>query len=340
MAIPDRRFRRLVTLTDIAHACGVAPSTVSRALSNPNRVSPQMYERISSKAAEMGYASATLPPAAQSRARGTIGLVLPNISNPFVFDIIRGCQAQCQAAGFLNVLVSTEESAHVEHEWLRELSRTVDGIVVASPRSDDAALKAVSDIVPLVVVNREVPGISSAVITTAIASVQALSYLESLGHRRVAYVRGPQTSWTDQTRFEALTAAATHGGTDLVPLGAFHPSLEAGAAAADAVALSGVTAALFFNDTLAIGAMARLRQQGVRIPHDISIIGCDDIFGAATANPPMTTITSPGERAGRAATELLISQLTSKSKPRVDHISAHLTVRESTGPATSGEPGA
>ncbi|MFB7892514.1 LacI family DNA-binding transcriptional regulator [Microbacterium sp. NPDC056044] len=333
MAIPDRRFRRRVTLTDIAHACGVAPSTVSRALSNPNRVSPEMYERIRAKAVEMGYASATLPSAGQSRARGTIGLVLPNISNPFVFDLIRGSQAQCQAAGFLSLLISTEESAHVEQEWLRDLSRTVDGVVIASPRTDDDALKAIADAVPLVVINREVPGISGIVIATPAASVNALDYLHSLGHRRVAYVRGPETSWTDRTRLEALLPAAERNGTELVPLGAFHPSLEAGAAAADAVALSGATASLFFNDTLAIGAMARLRHRGVRVPEDISVIGCDDIFGAATANPPLTTITSPGERAGRAATELLISQLTSKPQPRVDYLSAHLTVRESTGPA-------
>lgn len=333
MAIPDRRFPRRVTLTDIARACGVAPSTVSRALSNPNRVSVEMYERISTKAVEMGFASATLPTGGERRARGTIAMVLPNVANPFVFDLIRGSQAQCQAAGFLHLLISTEESAHVEMEWLKELSRTVDGIVLASPRTDDEALKAIHDAVPLVVINRELAGVSGVVITTAAASVQALGYLESLGHRRISYVRGPATSWTDRTRFDALTEAVAGSDTELVALGAFHPSLEAGAAAADAVAMSGVTAAMFFNDTLAIGAMTRFRQQGIAVPGRISVVGCDDIFGAATANPPMTTITAPGERAGRAAAEMLISRLTSRSRPRVDYVSAHLTVRESTGPA-------
>jgi DNA-binding LacI/PurR family transcriptional regulator len=335
MHIPDRRFPRRVTLSDIARACDVAPSTVSRALSNPNRVSVAMYERISTKASEMGFASATLPMGGERRARGTIGMVLPNVENPFVFDLIRGSQAQCQAAGFLHLLISTEESAHVEMEWLKELSRTVDGVVLASPRSEDDALKAIADAVPLVVINREVPGLSGVVITTPAASVQALLYLESLGHRRIAYVRGPGTSWTDHTRFAALAEAAGSSTVELVPLGAFHPSLAAGAAAADAVALSGVTAALFFNDTLAIGAMTRFRQRGIAVPESISVVGCDDIFGAATANPPLTTITAPGERAGRAATELLISQLASRTHVRVDRVSAHLTVRESTGPAAA-----
>ena len=334
MVIPQRRFPRRVNLSDIARACGVAPSTVSRALSNPNRVSVEMYERISQKAIEMGYHSATLPAGGERRARGTIGLVLPNLTNPFVFDILRGSQAQCQAAGFLHLVVSTEDSPHIEQEWLKELAHTVDGIVIASPRSEDAVLTAVSHTVPLTSLNREIPGISGVIIDTPAAAVQALDYLVSLGHRRIAYVRGPETSWTDRTRLEALAAGAVRRNVELRPIGAFHPSLAAGAAAADAVALSEASAAIFFNDTLAIGAMSRFRQRDIDVPGTISVIGCDDIFGAATADPPLTTITAPGDRAGRAATELLIGRLTSRSSPpRVDHVSAHLTVRESTGPA-------
>lgn len=336
MAVPERRFPKRVNLSDIAHACGVAPSTVSRAMSNPNRVSVEMYERISQKAAEMGYHSATLPAAATRRARGTIGIVLPNLANPFILDVLRGSQAQCQAAGFLHLLVSTEESAHVEQEWLKELSQTVDGLVVVSARSSDEALTALAHTAPLVLVNREIPDVSGVVIGTVAGSVQALEYLVSLGHRRIAYVRGPETSWTDRQRLEALTEAASRLAVELVPVGAFYPSLAAGAAAADAVEMSGVTAAIFFNDTLAIGAMSRFRQRDIDVPGTISVVGCDDIFGAATANPPLTTITAPGERAGRAATELLIGRFTTRSaKPRIDHVSTHLTVRESTGPAAT-----
>lgn len=337
MAVPQRRFPRRVNLTDIARACNVAPSTVSRAMSNPNRVSVEMYERISQKAIEMGYHSATLPTGGERLVRGTIALVLPNLTNPFVFDILRGSQAQCQAAGFLHLLVSTDDSAHIEQEWLKELSRTVDGVVIASPRSDDAVLTEVAQTVPLVSINREVPGLAGVVIDTPAAAVQALDYLVSLGHRRIVYVRGPEASWTDRTRLDALSAAAERKEVELRPIGAFHPSLAAGAAAADAVALSEVTAAIFFNDTLAIGAMARFRERGIDIPGTISVVGCDDIFGAGTADPPLTTITAPGDRAGRAATELLIGSLASRSTPpRVDRLSAHLTVRASTGPALVG----
>jgi len=332
MAIPGRRYPRRVTLTEIAAACGVAPSTVSRALSNPNRVSVKMYEQISRKAKEMGYLSAMLPASAERSARGTIALVLPNLSNPFMFDVIRGSQAQAQAAGFLHLLVSTENSAHVETEWLTELSHTVDGIVIWSPRGADEFLTGIADAVPLVALNREIPWLSSVIIDTPTGMAQGLEYLKSMGHRRIAYVRGPEGSWADAARFSALVATAKLREVELIPVGAFTPSLAAGAAAADAVALSKATAAIFFNDTLAIGGLARFAQRGIRVPADISVMGCDDIFGAAISNPPLTTVTAPGERAGRAATELLIGMFGSKTRThRNDRLSAHLTVRESTG---------
>lgn len=335
MTLPARRIHRRVTLTEIANACGVAASTVSRAMSNPNRVSPEMYERIVRKARELGYESAALPTTRQRISRGTIALVLPNLTNPFNLDIIRGSQVQAQAAGFMQLIVTSDESEQVEADWLAELAVSVDGIVVASPRSPDTILQQAAERVPLVVLNREVPWLSGVLIDTPSGLAQSLDYLASLGHRRVAYVRGPATSWTDRARYRALRQAAARLEVELVPVGAFRPTLDAGAAAADAVALTNVTAAIFFNDTLAIGALGRFERQRIRVPEDLSIVGCDDIFGSSFTNPPLTTVTAPGEQAGRAVTDMLLSSFTSKDKShRLDRLATHLTVRESTGPAT------
>jgi len=333
MVQPSRRIRRRVTLTEIAAACGVAPSTVSRALSNPNRVSPQMYERIARKARELGYDSATLPETRSRIARGTIALLLPNLTNPFNLDVVRGSQMQAQAAGFMQLLVSSDDSEQVEADWLAELAQSVDGVIVSSPRSDDALLAQVAERVPLVVLNREVPWISGVLIDTPSGVAQGLDYLVSLGHRRIAYVRGPATSWSDRTRYQALRAAAARHDVELLPVGAFRPTLAAGAAAADAVALTGVSAALFFNDTLAIGALGRFEQRGMNVPDDMSVIGCDDVFGASFTSPPLTTVQAPGEQAGRAATDLLLSGFMAKDRThRVDRIATHLIVRDSTAP--------
>lgn len=331
---PSRRVQRRVTLTEIARACGVAPSTVSRALSNPNRVSPQMYERVARKARELGYGSATLPEQRRRLARGTIALLLPNLTNPFLLDLLRGSQAQAQAAGFLPLIAASEESEQVEADLLEEFAHTVDGVVVASPRADDAVLAQMAERVPLVVLNREIPWVSGVLIDAASGMAQAFDYLVSLGHGRIAYVRGPAASWADNTRYRALEAAAQRHAATLVPVGAFRPTLAAGAAAADAVALADVTAAIFFNDTLAIGALGRFQQRGIVVPRDMSVVGCDDIFGASFTSPPLTTVTTSGEQAGRAVTDLLLSGFMAKSRVhRVDSLSTHLTVRESTASA-------
>lgn len=336
MAKPPRRVPRRVTLTEIAHACEVAPSTVSRALSNPNRVSAPMYERIARKAREMGYESATLPDSRSRITRGTIALLMANLTNPFNLDIIRGCQVQAQAAGFMQLLVTSEESEQVEADWLGELPQSVDGIVIASPRSADSLLAEVAQRTPLVVLNREVPNVSGIVIDTTTGVVQALDYLVSLGHRRIAYVRGPSTSWSDKRRYAALVEAAARHGVELKAIGAFYPTIDAGAAAADAVALADVTAAIFFNDTLAIVAISRFTHRGIRVPEDISVVGCDDIFGASFSLPPLTTVRAPGEQAGRAITDMLLSGFLARTRGhRIDTLPAHLIVRESTGPAST-----
>ena len=280
----------------------------------------------------MGYESAILPETADRLSAGSIALVLPNLSNPFNLELIRGCQAQAQAAGFLFLLLSTDESVHVESTWLMELSQTVDGIVLASARGDDEDVQEIADNVPIVTVNRAVPSVSGVVIDTPAGCAQGLDYLVSLGHTSIAYVRGPEGSWTDQERLRALTAAAEQHGVSLHIVGQFLPTMSSGAAAADVVELSGATAAIFFNDTLAIGALTRFKSRGVSVPGDMSVIGCDDIFGASFSEPPLTTVTAFGEEAGRAATDLLISRFAQRDKsPRVDRIATHLTVRESAG---------
>lgn len=338
MAVPARRVRRRVTQTEVAEACGVAPSTVSRALANPNRVSPAMYERIARKAREMGYDSALLPDSSGTIASGTIALVLPNLSNPFNLDLIRGAQVQAQAADFLFMLLSTEESMHVEAKWLLELSQTADGIILGSPRVDDDVLLQISDNLPLVTINREVPKLPGIVIDTPSGFRQALSYLASLGHTNIAYVRGPQASWTDRTKLQSLEEAAEAHQVTVTSVGHFLPTMASGAAAADAVELTGASACIFFNDTLAMGALNRFRQRGISVPSDMSVVGCDDIIGASFSDPPLTTVTAFGERAGRTATDMLISQFSERHKTqRIDRIATHLTVRESTGPRAASK---
>ena len=167
---------------------------------------------------------------------------------------------------------------------------------------------------------------------------QALDHLISLGHTSVAYVAGPAVSQSSARRWVALSAAAEERGVDVRSLGPFAPKTQSGAAAADAAVHSGVTACIVFNDLIAIGMLQRLRERGLRVPEDMSIVGCDDIFGADFCNPPLTTMSSPIEQAGRVAVSMLLAQLNplagggNRSRSVMP---THLTVRGSTGPVPS-----
>ena len=211
----------------------------------------------------------------------------------------------------------------------------VDGVVLAASRMSDAAIGRIAATMPLVVLNRHVAGVPTVVMDTASGVTQALEHLVSLGHRDIVYVAGPDRSWANAVRWRALrTAAETHG-VSLQRVGPFPPQRESGSAAADAVVNSGATAAIAFNDLIAIGMLARLAERGVRVPGDLSVVGCDDIFGADFCSPPLTTITSPIEQAARVAVTLLLGLLESRAGSGRDGVllPTHLTVRGSTGPA-------
>jgi LacI family transcriptional regulator len=327
---------RPATIHDIAAVCGVAASTDSRALTNPDRVNVRTRQRIQAAAVELNYTPNSQAKALSSGRTGAVGVMVPDITNPFYFDLIRGTQLQLKAAGYTQLLVDTEESDEVEASTLEQLRKSADGVVVTASRlSDDALLDAAAKI-PLVTINRDVPGVPAVIIDTPAATLQALDHLISLGHTKVAYIAGPATSQSSTRRWATLSEAAEERGVEVRRLGPFAPKTQSGAAAADAAVHSGVTACIVFNDLIAIGMLQRLRERGLSVPRDMSIVGCDDIFGADFCNPPLSTMASPIEQAGRVAVSMLLAQLNPLAGGGTRSRSVmptHLTVRGSTGPA-------
>jgi LacI family repressor for deo operon, udp, cdd, tsx, nupC, and nupG len=324
---------RPATIYDIAAMCGVAASTVSRALSAPDRVNIRTRARIEAAAAQLNYTPNSQAKALVSGRTGAIGVLVPDITNPFYFDLIRGTQLQLKAAGYTQLLVDTEESDEVEAAAVEQLRKSADGIIVTASRLTDKVLLAAAAVVPMVAINRDVPGVPAVIIDTPSATAQAMGHLISLGHSKVAYVSGPASSQASALRWAALTETAKEANVGVKKLGPFAPVTHSGAAAADAAVHSGVTACIVFNDLIAIGMLQRLRERGVRVPTDMSIVGCDDIFGADFCDPPLTTMSAPIERAGRVSVDMLLAQLGtsggSGSRTR-SVMSTHLTVRRST----------
>ena len=265
-----------------------------------------------------------------------MAVLVTNITAPFFFGIIRGTQQQLKAASYSQLFVDTEESGELEVSMLTKLRESCDGAILTALRLPDAQLSELARKMPIVTINRISKGVPSVVIDSAVGVDQAIEHLVSLGHASILYIAGPQGSFSNERRWRAVRASAGRLGVQAGRTAAFAPKITSGAAAADALLNSGATAAIAFNDLLAIGMLVRLRERNVSVPGEVSIVGCDDTFGADFCNPPLTTLTGPIEEAGRVAVSMLLSRLSplSPQAPRRSVLlPTHLTVRDSTGRA-------
>lgn len=322
------------TINDVARQCGVAASTVSRALSHPGRVNAQTAERIRQVAERMGYRPNPIARALPSGRTLMLAVLVPDLTNPFFSEIIRGAERQAGAAAYTLVLADTDESAETEGVHIERLARLVDGLIIGTPRLPDNRLAGFAARHPLVLINRELGDVPHVVIDTPSGMVPAAEHLASLGHRAITYLAGPRASWADRGRWRALQSAGRRLGLTMTRLGPFAPTMAGGTAAAEAVVNDEATAVIAFNDLLAIGTMRRLLARGLRVPKDISVLGCDDIFGADFCHPALTTLAAPLQDTGRAAVTLLLSRLAGQDSRRRVVLPTHLVVRESTGPLT------
>lgn len=341
--LPSRGNRRQrpgaqVTIHDVARAAGVAASTVSRAFGRPQRVNVVTREHIYAVAEKLGYRPNPVARALPSGRTTTLGLLVPDITNPFFFDVIRGAERQANAAGYTVILSDTEESSEVEARTVQRLSRAVDGFVLASTRLTSRQIQELATDNVLALINREVQGVPSAIADNTDSTRQVVEHLASLGHRRIAYLAGPRASWSNAQRWKALHISATRHGIELTQLGPFPPAVLGGAAAADAAIGHDVTAVVAFNALLAIGALRRFAERGKQVPGEVSVVAYDDIFGADFCAPPLTTVAAPIQHAGRAAVDLLLGKLVTpreKDARRAVVLPSYLHIRDSTGPARS-----
>lgn len=330
------------TIYDVAQRAGVAPSTVSRAFKKPGRVSETTRQRILAAADQVGYRPSTQTGPLPAGRHRTIAMVLADITNPHFFELIRGAEQRAKAARHTLVLVNAEESPRIELEQIEGLAPTVDGFVLASSRLPDQELRDIAASHPVVLLNRELEGLSSVTLDTASGCRQILEHLASLGHQGFSYCAGPPSSWMGATRWAALRSGAEAYGLTARRLGPYAPTVAAGGAAADAALRGDTTALVAHNDLLGFGIMRRLTNRGVRIPEDVSVVGFDNIFAADLVHPTLTTLGGPNADAGRRAVEMLLAALARRAPlggavatdpdDRV-RLPTELVLRQSSGPA-------
>ena len=322
------------TIYDVATAAGVATSTVSRAFSNPNRVSAATREHVLAIAAELGYRPNPHARALLSGRHHTVAMVVSDITNPHYFELIRGAEMRAKASDHTLVLVNAEESPRIEYDQIQRLVPSVDGFVLAASRLPDENLEQIAGQRPTVLMNRELSGLPSVVLDHVQGCRQIVEHLASLGHRDLVYLAGPRNSWMARTRWSALRKAARDLGVQPHRIGPFTPRVSQGGAAADGALHTGATAVVAHNDLLAIGVVQRLAQRSVRVPHDVSVVGFDNIFAADLCTPSLTTLGGAHAEVGRAAVELLLATLgptRSRSAPPQVALPTELVLRGSTG---------
>lgn len=320
------------TIYDVARAAGVAPSTVSRTFARPGRVNADTAARIRAVAAELGYRANPLARALSTSRTQMIALMISDVTNPFFYELIRGAQIAASEADYTVLLADARESDVVEREALERALPAVEGIVIGSSRMSDSSLRMIAKQKPMIVLNRDLAGVPSVVTDNARGMRRAVEHLGELGHDHITYVAGPESSWADGMRWRALREAGHELLLHTRRLGPYYPTAEGGARAGGDMVDRLPTAAIAYNDLVAIGLMRDLQARGVRVPEDISIIGFDDIFAARLVSPPLTTVAAPLRALGTTAVRNLLAIIRGAKarSPEAFVLPTRLVVRGST----------
>ena len=312
--------RARATITDVASEAGVHPSTVSRVLNGHpgTTMRPATRERVLSAVDRLGYRPSALAVSLRLQRTLTLGMLVPDITNPFFSSIIKGAEGAARQRGYNLILCNSEDEAELEATYLRVLrERQVDGLLIASSQmADDTIAELRDQAFPFVLLNRSTRSAEdlAVVVDNHGAAVKVVAHLAALGHRRVGHIAGPQNTTTGVDRLEGYRAGVLAYGladepelvveADAFTEGAGHRALG--------IMLSGParpTAVFAANDLIAIGMLQRLRATGARVPDDLSIVGFNDIPLAGLLEPALTTVRVPQLEMGLAGAHLLIDRL-------------------------------
>lgn len=327
------------TVRDVARAAGVSPSTVSRALANPDMVNPATREMVMRAAQRLGYEPNRAARGLITGRTGNIGVIVPDLTNPFFPHVVKGIQARARDAEYNIFLADSDEDPAAEAALIRALAKQVDGIILCATRMSERDIAAFAGDNVLVLINRRVGRTPAVTTDYADGMRQAVAHLDALGHRHIAWVGGPRTSWTTGERLRGLQVSAGAADVTLTDIGNFPATFAGGVAAADQAVASGATAVVGYNDIVALGILSRLSARGIAVPTEVSIVGFDDIAMSEMSHPALTTVGAPKEAAGVAAFDLMHSLLhkPGESAPARRELPVQLVVRGSSGVTARGQ---
>ena len=331
----------MANIKDVALHAGVSVTTVSHVVNGTRFVSEVARQRVEAAVRELGYVPSAVARSLKHNTTRTFGMVIPNNSNPYFAEIIRGVEDRCFAAGYNVILCNSNDDPERQAAYLRVLAeKRIDGLIFVVTGSDAVVRATLGGInTPLVLLDREVSGVSGDLVEVnhVLGSQMATRHLLELGHPRVACISGPPGLSPSSQRRAGWKDALEKAGVERT---------ESDLARGDFTARGGYlamqallkrrprpTAVFACNDLMAFGALTAAREAGIAVPQQLSIVGFDDIDLAAFSAPPLTTVAQPKKQIGTVAADLLLDRV---SNARTDNrqmiLDPELRVRASTAP--------
>jgi LacI family transcriptional regulator len=303
-------------MRDVAQLAGVSVGTVSNVLNRPDVVAPGTRARVQAAITELGFVRSESARLLRAGSSQVLALLARDLADPFFVEVLRGAQQAARAADLGILVVDSADSEATEAGHLAMLAQQrVRGVLVTPA---DAGGRALAEFgrtrIPYVLVDCDVPGRGGCrvLVDDVAGGAMAVAHLIAAGHRRIAYVAGPldQPQYRDRLEGARLAVTEAGGGVELVPLAGTQGDVAAGRdAAARLLGLGEQPTGIFCgNDLIALGMLQGLYAAGVTVPHDVAIVGYDDLAVAAAAVVPLSSIRRPAAQVGRAAAELLVEE--------------------------------
>ncbi len=327
-------------IKQIAEFAGVSTTTVSHVINNTRYVSEEKRERVREAIIRLNYRPNRLASGLRRRRSNTIGLVTPDIVNPYFTEVARGVEDACFEASYSAIICNSDANPKIETHYLAMLAeKQIDGIILVNAGNppDRPPTEVVPDI-PLVMLDRELAGLAtdSILVDNVQGGRIAADYLHSLGHRDVICLAGLPGASPTWRRVESFVERCRKNGCSIpdraILQGDFQT--ESGYQVVRRRLQDGekFTAAFATNDLMAYGAVRAIVEAGLRIPRDVSVIGFDDISLSKLYNPPLTTIRQPLLEMGRAAVRLLLERIADPHlEPRRIVFPVELITRQTAG---------
>jgi LacI family transcriptional regulator len=332
------------TIKDVAQHAQVSVATVSHVVNDTRFVSEATRLRVRQAIDELRYVPSALARSLKSNRTHTVGMMIPNNSNPYFAEIIRGIEDTCYAAGFNVILCNSDDDPLKQSTYVRLLSeKQVDGLIVLSSGADVELLDTLrAATMPQVIVDREIDDLAADLVEVnhEAGGFLATQHLLQLGHRRIACIAGPQALSSARQRVQGYQRALQEAGLavdDSLLRRADFTSAGGHAAMSSlldaALPVDRPSAVFASNDLMAIGAICAAAAAGLSIPKDLSVVGFDDIALAAYSNPPLSSIVQPKHQTGELAAQLLLQRIAQPDRELQRAIlQPSLLVRQSTGP--------